>query len=217
MNKLLHKELKLTVTLLTYLFIAFGFMTLLPGYPILVGAFFVSFGIFQTFQSAREANDIIYSALLPVSKADVVKSKFASAVFIELCGFAIMAVLTLIRMTVLKDAAVYRANALMTANFVFLGFALLIFGCFNAVFIGGFFKTAYYYTKPFILFIIAAFIIIGAAEALHHIPGFEAVNAFGFEHLALQLSALLGGMILFAVLTLLSLKASVCNFEKIDL
>lgn len=217
MNKLLHKELKLTVTLLTYLFIAFGFMALLPGYPILLGAFFVSFGIFQTFQSAREANDIIYSALLPVSKADVVKSKFVSAVFIELCGFAIMAVLTLIRMTVLKDAAVYRANALMTANFVFLGFALLIFGCFNAVFIGGFFKTAYYYTKPFILFIIAAFIIIGAAETLHHIPGFEAVNAFGFEHLALQLSALLGGMILFAVLTLLSLKASVSNFEKIDL
>ena len=217
MNKLLHKELKLTVTLLTYLFIAFGFMALLPGYPILLGAFFVSFGIFQTFQSAREANDIIYSALLPVSKADVVKSKFVSAVFIELCGFAIMAVLTLIRMTVLKDAAVYRANALMTANFVFLGFALLIFGCFNAVFIGGFFKTAYYYTKPFILFIIAAFIIIGAAETLHHIPGFEAVNAFGFEHLALQLSALVGGMILFAVLTLLSLKASVSNFEKIDL
>lgn len=217
MNKLLHKELKLTISLLTYLFIAFGFMALLPGYPILLGAFFVSFGIFQTFQSAREANDIIYSALLPVSKADVVKSKFVSAVFIELCGFAIMAVLTLIRMTVLKDAAVYRANALMTANFVFLGFALLIFGCFNAVFIGGFFKTAYYYTKPFILFIIAAFIIIGAAETLHHIPGFEAVNAFGFEHLALQLSALLGGMILFAVLTLLSLKASVSNFEKIDL
>ena len=182
-----------------------------------MGAFFVSFGIFQTFQSAREANDIIYSALLPVSKADVVKSKFVSAVFIELCGFAIMAVLTLIRMTVLKDAAVYRSNALMTANFVFLGFALLIFGCFNAIFIGGFFKTAYYYTKPFILFIIAAFIIIGAAEALHHIPGFEAVNAFGFEHIGLQLSALVGGMILFAVLTLLSLKASVRNFEKIDL
>lgn len=217
MNKLLHKELKLTVTLLTYLFIAFGFMALLPGYPILVGAFFVSFGIFQTFQSAREANDIIYSALLPVSKADVVKSKFVSAVFIELCGFVIMAVLTLIRMTVLKDAVVYRSNALMTANFVFLGFALLIFGCFNAIFIGGFFKTAYYYNKPFILFIIAAFIIIGAAEALHHIPGFEAVNAFGFEHLGLQLAALLGGMILFAVLTLLSLKASVSNFEKIDL
>lgn len=217
MNKLLHKELKLTISLLTYLFIAFGFMALLPGYPILLGAFFVSFGIFQTFQSAREANDIIYSALLPVSKADVVKSKFVSAVFIELCGFAIMAVLTLIRMTVLKDAAVYRSNALMTANFVFLGFALLIFGCFNAIFIGGFFKTAYYYAKPFIWFIIAAFIIIGAAETLHHIPGFEAVNAFGFEHLGLQLSALVGGMILFAVLTLLSLKASVRNFEKIDL
>ncbi|MDO4816124.1 MAG: ABC-2 transporter permease [Bacillota bacterium] len=217
MTKLLKKELKLTASPLSFLFIAFAFMALLPGYPILLGAFFICLGIFQTFQLLRDTNDILFSALLPVAKSDVVKSKYAFCVFIELCGFAVMVILTLVRMTLLKDSAVYRANALMTANLVYLGFALVVFGCFNAVFLRGFFKTAYYYGKPFIWFIVVALIVIGIAEALHHIPGFEAVNSFGFEHIPLQLSALLGGMMLFAALTLLSLKASVNNFEKIDL
>ncbi len=217
MNKLLKKEMKLSASILSYLFIAFGFMTVLPGYPILVGAFFVCLGIFQSFQYAREANDIVYSALLPVSKSDVVRSKYAFSVFIELCAFALMAVLTLLRMTVFKDAPIYRANVLMNANLVFLGFALLVFGLFNAAFIGGFFKTAYYYGKPFVWFIVVAFTVIGIAETLHHIPGFEAVNSFGFENMALQLSALLAGAVLYVLITVLSIRRSIKKFSKIDL
>lgn len=217
MNKLLKKELKLSASLLSYLFIAFGFMTLIPGYPILVGAFFISFGIFQSFQSAREANDILYSALLPISKSDVVRSKFVFSIFIEMCGFSIMAILTILRMTVFTDSVVYRTNALMNANLIFLGFTLLIFGCFNTIFICGFFRTAYYFGKPFVLYIIVAFIIIGIAETLHHIPGLEAVNAFGFEHMPLQLIGLFSGAVLYILLTFIALKKAIRRFEVIDL
>ncbi|NLX78032.1 MAG: ABC-2 transporter permease [Clostridiaceae bacterium] len=217
MYKLLRKELKLSASPLSYLFIAFGLMTLLPGYPILVGAFFISFGIFQSFQTAREANDIQYSALLPISKADVVRSKFAFSIFIEMCGFSVMTIMTVLRMTVLADSAVYRNNALMNANLIFLGFALLIFGCFNAIFICGFFKTAYYYGKPFVLYILVAFIIIGIAETLHHIPGLEAVNAFGFDNISLQLAGLISGAALYVLFTLIALKKSIKRFEVVDL
>ena len=144
MKNLLYKEFTLSASSLSFFFIAFALMTMLPGYPILMGAFFVSFGIFQTFQACRESNDITYCALLPVSKSDIVKGKFIFAVFIEACGFILMTVLTLVRMSVLSEAVVYVNNALLSANFVFLGFALVVFGCFNAVFIRGFFKTAYY-------------------------------------------------------------------------
>lgn len=217
MKNLLHKEIKLSASLLTYLFIVFGLMTLLPGYPILMGAFFVSFGIFQSFQTSREANDILYSALLPISKADIVRSKFLFSIFIEMCEFAVMIIVTLIRMTALADALVYRTNALMNANFISLGFALLIFGCFNAVFICGFFKTAYNYGKPFVFFIIVALISIGIAETLHHIPGLEAVNSFGFENMSLQVSCLIAGALLYALLTFTASKKSMKRFEGIDL
>lgn len=217
MRNMLKKEMKISASIISYLFIAFGFMTMIPGYPILLGAFFTTLGIFQTFQSMRENNDTVYSALLPVQKKDVVRGRYTFVIFIEMCSFAIMVIMTLLRMTAFADAAVYRANALMNANLVFLGFALLIFGCFNSVFVGGFYKTAFYFGKPFVIHIIITFIIVCIAEALHHVPGLEAVNAFGFEHIGLQLIFLLAGVAAFILLTVLSLKRSERNFEKIDL
>lgn len=215
--KLLRKEMRLTALLMTYLFTGFGFMTLLPGYPILCGVFFITLGIYQSYQSAREAGDILYSALLPVAKKDVVTGKYQFTMLIELIGFGFMVIMTVLRMTVLADAVVYRHNALMNANLFYLGTALLIFGLFNVIFVGGFFKTAYKLGKPFVIYIIAAFLTIGAAEALHHFPGLEAINAFGFEHIGLQLSLLLCGILLYIAMTHLSYKKACANFEKIDL
>ena len=217
MNAMMRKEMRLTALLLTYLFIGFAVMTLLPGYPILCGTFFICLGIFQTFQSAREANDIVFSALLPVAKRDVVTGKYRFAMLIELSGFALMAALTLLRMTVLADAAVYQRNALMNANPFFLGMALLIFGLFNVIFLGGFFKTAYLIGKPFLIFIVAAFLTTGLAEALHHIPGLGALNAFGFDHIGLQLALFLCGAGLYGLLTFLSYNRACKDFERIDL
>ncbi len=217
MSALLRKEIRLSSMLLTWLFIGFGAMTMIPGYPILCGVFFITLGIYQSFLSAREANDILYSALLPVAKRDVVKGKYQFVMTVELCGFVLMAILTLFRMTILKDAAGYRHNALMNANLVYLGAALFVFGLFNVIFVGGFFRTAYKIGKPFVIYIIAAFLMIGVFEALHHFPGLAAVNAFGFDHIVLQMTLLLCGALLYAVMTLISYQKACEDFEKIDL
>ena len=217
MSTLLRKEIRLSSLLLTWLFIGFGAMTLIPGYPILCGVFFITLGIYQSFLSAREANDILYAALLPVAKRDVVKGKYQFVMAVELGGFALMAILTLLRMTLLKDAVVYRQNALMNGNPFYLGAALLIFGLFNVIFVGGFFRTAYKIGKPFVIYIITAFLMIGIFEALHHFPGLGAVNAFGFEHMVLQMTLLVGGALLYAGMTALSYQKACADFEKIDL
>ena len=126
MRSILRKELKLSTLLLTYFFIAFGLLFFIPGYPILCSAFFVTLGIYQSFRWAVESNDIVFSALLPIAKKDVVRGKFAITCLIELCSFTVMLIATLIRMTVLADASVYRQNALMNANGFALGMVLLI-------------------------------------------------------------------------------------------
>ncbi|HOE78352.1 MAG TPA: ABC-2 transporter permease, partial [Bacilli bacterium] len=48
MGNLVRKELKLSANVLSYYFIAFGLMTFIPGYPILVGVFLSCLGIFQS-------------------------------------------------------------------------------------------------------------------------------------------------------------------------
>lgn len=217
MRNILRKEIKLSASILSYLFILFGLTFMLPGYPILVGAFFVSFGIFHSFQNAREANDIVFSTLLPIAKRDVVKGKYLFACLIEAAGFLLMALAVIIRQTVFVGSIVYNANAMMNANGFALGMAAVIFGLFNWIFIGGFFKTAYKFARPFVSFIIAGFLVIGVAEALHHFPGLGALNAFGSDHLGLQLILLLSGIVAYLLTTVLACRKACRTFEKIDL
>ena len=217
MRNILRKEIKLSASVLSYLFTLFGLMFFLPGYPVLCGAFFVCLGLYQSFQTAREANDIVFSALLPIAKRDVVKGKYLFVCLIEGCALLLMALAVIIRMTVFSQSVVYRSNALMNANFFALGVAFLIFGLFNWIFVCGFFKTAYKFGRPFVLFIIAAFLTIAAAEALHHVPGLEALNAFGTEKIGMQLALLAGGVILYLLITILSCRRACVYFEKIDL
>ena len=217
MRNILLKEMKLSASILSYLFIAFGLMFFIPGYPILCGVFFVTLGIFQSFQSAREANDIVFSALLPIAKKDVVRGKYVFVCFIEVCSLILMALATIIRMTTLSDSLVYRSNALMNANPFALGAAFFIFGLFNWIFVSGFFKTAYKFGRPFVIYIIIGFLAIAVAEALHHFPGLSWLNAFGTENIGQQLILLCAGIAAYLLMTVLSCKAACTSFEKIDL
>jgi len=184
---------------------------------VLCGVFFTTLGIFQSFQNARETNDILFSALLPIAKRDVVKGKFLFVCCIELMSLILMGAAVALRMTVLADAPVYRANALMNANLFALGLAFLMFGEFNSVFVGGFFRTAWKFGPPFITYIVLSFVTLGIGETLHHIPGLEVLNAFGTEELMLQLVLLLAGIITYAALTYGSYRVACERFERIDL
>lgn len=216
MKTLLKKEFKFSASLLSYLFIVAAFMTFFPGYPILCGAFFVSMGIFYTFQSGREGNDALFSSLLPVKKGDVVKARYIFVVVIEMLAFVLMSAVTVLRMTILAAAAPYVNNALMNANLMFLGFALLIFSAFNVFFVNGFWKDAYRIGKPFLISCIVTFIIIGIAETLHHIPGLEVLNT-PLGMVEIQLSILAASVIIYVVSTIIACRRSVESFERIDL
>lgn len=217
MRNLLIKELKLSTMALTYIFLAFALMTFIPGYPILCGAFFFCLGIFQSYQTSRENNDILYSVLLPVSKRDVVKAKYLSAAVLQMIMLALCAVCTVVRMVFMSDAGVYEANALMSANLVYLAFVLLIFAAFNIIFIGGFFKTAYKMGKYFVVFIIVDFVIIVIAEVLHHLPGLEWLDILDFSYAGGQIAILVIGAVIYATVTMISCRVSQNRFERIDL
>lgn len=80
----------------------------------------------------------------------------------------------------------------------------LTIGLFNWIFVGGFFKTAYKFARPFVTFIIACFLVIFTAEALHHIPGLEKLNAFSTNEITIQLIMIVAGILIFLLVTVLS-------------
>ncbi len=217
MTKLLNKEFRLACSPLSWIFLIAAGMTLLPGYPILMGAFFVCFGVFHSFQNAREANDVLFTVLLPVRKRDYVAAKYAFACCIQLLGFILMAALTAVRMTALAEGKPYLSNALMNATPLFLAFALLIFTAFNVFFLGGFFRTAYKLGIPFLSFGIATLLLIFIGEAIHFFPGLQFFNTPAGERLGLQFAILAAAAVIYALGTFLSCRISMARFEKIDL
>ena len=217
MTRLLNKELRLAASPLSWIFLAAALLTLLPGYPILLGAFFLCLGIFYSFLNAREANDVLYTVLLPIRKRDFVRAKFGFTCLVELLGFVLMAVLTAVRMTAMAGAAVYAENALMNATPLFLAFALLIFAAFNVFFLGGFFRTAYKLGIPFLVFGVVTLVLIFLGESLHFIPGLEFFNVPSGARLGLQLGILAAGAAIYALATFLSCRVCMARFEKIDL
>lgn len=82
---------------------------------------------------------------------------------------------------------------------------------------GGFFKTAYKFARPFVTFIIVCFLVIFTAEALHHIPGLEKLNAFGTNEITIQLIMIVAGILIFLLVTVLSYRRACRQFERIDL
>ena len=217
MKNLLIKEIKLSSSPLSFIFLAFGLMFFLPGYPILLGAFFVCLGLFQSFQNAREQNDILYTLMLPVRKRDAVAAKYLFVICLELTAFLIMALVTFVRMTFMAEAIAYTENALIAANPLALAFALLIFLSFNVIFVGGFYRTAYKFAWPFVGFTVMTFVLMGIAETLHHIPGLKHLDSVQGEGLLVPYIALIAAIILFTVGTYLSCRKSQERFEKIDL
>ena len=216
MKKLFYKEMKLSANPLTYLFIAFSAMTMIPSYPILVGSFFICLGIFHTYQQIREYDDVTYTVMLPVKKRDIVTTKYLFVLFIELTAFILCTLLTIIRMKILGTAVPYATNQLMNANMAYLGYTMIVFAVFNSIFLAGFFKTTYKIGKPFFIFCVVSFIIIIMGEILHHIPDLESLN--NPSNLSMpQVVIFAIGIVVFMLCTWLSYQKAVKDFEGIDL
>lgn len=217
MKKLLIKEIRLAASPLSFFFIAFSLMAFVPGYPILLSAFFICFGIFHSYQSARENNDILYTVLLPVKKTDAVKAKFCFTVFIQMISFILSFIFSVIRMTALKGSAVYVHNVLMNANQTYLSWTLIIFTLFNFFFLTGFFKTAYKFTRPFLTFCITAFLAVCAAESLHHFPRLRFLNDTAAMQNGKMWLILAAAMLIYIAGTFYACKISIARFETVDM
>ena len=85
MKALLCKELRLAAHPTLFLFTAFGALVLVPNYP--YGAVFL-FGCLAcmiTFQYGRETNDVLFSALLPVTRGQIVAARLVTVCAMQLC------------------------------------------------------------------------------------------------------------------------------------
>lgn len=217
MKNVIRKELSLSTHILQHFFLLFTLMALIPNYLVLMSAFFVCFGIFHSYQLARESDDLLFSALLPIRKKDVVKSKVLMAFLTQTVAFLLSAVMVVIRIYAIGENEVYSHTPLLTANLFYLAMFLLVCGLFNRIFIPGFFKTAVKIGKPFIFFAIATVIVTCMTEVIHHLPGMEWLNRITSPDLIRQLPVLVVMIALYVILTLWGRHTAIRRFDMLDL
>ena len=217
MKNLLMKEWRLTVIPVTYVFMSFVLMLLIPSYPYTVSFFYTGLGIFLMMITARENKDVLYMSSLPVAKKDIVKARYLLVISIEMIQLILSIPVIVLRSTVM----VYDNVAGIDANVALLGIGFLFFGLFNRTFFAVYFKDVYKVGIAFICSSIVAFILVAVSEASVHIC--RAITGYCFWDSVTgadqmkQLPILAAGIIIFLLLTFVGLKTDCKRFEKLDL
>jgi hypothetical protein len=215
MTNLLHKEFKLSVHPTSYLFLPLALMIMIPNYPYYVAFFYQTLGIFFTFLNGNTNNDVYFTALLPIRKRDAVTARIYTVIIFEL-----LQIIVSIPFAILRNTLIPMENAAgMEANAALFGLVFVMFGIFNVIFLPMFYQTAYKTGLPFVIACSAMTVYAILAEVIIHVvPGWSAVlDTTSTTYLPQHLAVLLGGVVLFALLTALAHSQSVKNFEKLDL
>ena len=170
MKNLLYKEYKLCMVPMVPLFYLFALMLLIPSYPYQVAAFFTCNSIFYLLKQASLNGDMLFSAMLPVSKADVVRARVRFVMIVQLIMFLLM-----IPMILLNHRLYPQGNPAGTdGSATLLGFVLVVFTVFNAVCLPGFYRDEAKIDKLFLFGVLSVFgwvilsegfmIVAGAAQ-----------------------------------------------------
>jgi len=195
-----------------WLFLLLTAMLLIPSYPYYVAFFYMCLAAYFTFLSAREERDVYFTAMLPVTKADMVRARV-----LVLCLFEGLALLVSLPFALLSLRINSGNAAGIDINFAFYGLVFLMFGGFHLCFLPCYYKTGHKLGWP---------LLFGGSFIFGYIFVVEAMAQYVPSPLALYLDApanpaqlplLFGGAALYGGLTWLACRASIKRFERVDL
>lgn len=226
MFKLLKKELTLSINPQTIIFTLLVLLIVIPSWPAAVGFMYPLSGLMVIFPLALANHDIEYTALLPIKKGDIVKSKVLFIVFIELATILISIPAALIRNLVLTPSAIASAEqaaeeaenitylSSVGPTFITYGIILLGYSIFNIILIPQYYKNPYKkITGPQLISMFAMLVILGAGTAVQVVLS----SIGGTPYLIGTIVTIALGVILYVLLTIIAEKRGERRIYMIDL
>lgn len=215
MKNLLYKEFALAMHPTTIIFLTLSSLVLIPNYPYYVTFFYTTLGIFFTCLNGRENHDIFFTMSLPIRKKDIVKSRFAFVIVIELLQILLTVPFMIIRSTL----TVPNNQMGIEANTAFLGLSFILLGLFNLVFFTKYYKNPNNVGTAFIWGNVAVWGYMVVAEASVFVVPFmrDCIDTLDPMYMPIKLVFLAVGIIIFAALTFIAYNKSIKSFEALDL
>lgn len=217
MYNLVLKDLKLGVNPWFFVLpLIMGGLMLIPGWVyFLVPLYFCFITVPNMFGGFKSQNDLIFSTMMPVTKPDIVKSRIAVIVILELMHLLIAMIFSIFT---------FRLYPQMTYIFFppymgFWGLCFIMLAVFNLIFITMYYKTAYKYGAATTASTAAAILFAGLVqwEGIQNSWMHSIFYGSGTENTALQFSILIGGILIFAAFTLLAYRIAVKRFLKVEI
>ncbi|MBE9914740.1 hypothetical protein G8C92_11920 [Paenibacillus donghaensis] len=217
MFNLLIKDLKLGVNPMFFVFpIVMGALMLIPGWVyFLVVMYFFWVTAPNLFAQFRSSNDLLFTAMMPVTKKDMVKARVSVFVILELMHIVFAMIYGLITIHLYPNVTYH----FFAPHMGFWGLNFAMFAIYNIILIPMYYKTAYKYGTAQLVSIVAAMIFAGVAQWLGIQSSylFDIFNGSGADNMALQTSILVAGIIIFIAFTMIAYRIAVKRFLQVEI
>jgi hypothetical protein len=217
MYNLVMKDLKLGVNPMFFAFpFLIGALMFVPGWLyFLVPLYFCWITIPNMFAGFRSQNDLMFTAILPVIKQDIVKARVTVIVILELLHVGVAMIYGMITFRLYPHLTYY----FFAPHMGFWGLCFVMLGIFNIIFISVYYKTAYKYGGATTASITGAMLFAGVAQWLGVDNSFvsDTFNGTGADDMGLQTSILFAGIVIFIALTLMAYRIAVKRFLKVEI
>ena len=215
MRNLLRKEFSLVIKPYYFLYTLFGALLLIPQWVYFVAPMYLVFiALPNIIQTAKVQKDMEFTMLLPIRKSDAVRARVLAFATLEVAQIAVIAVFA-----ALNIALYHMPNFLIDPNVAYIGGVFAMFGVFNVVFFPMHYRTGFKLAVPLIVSITAIMLFAGIIEVLvATVPAVTHVlDGISGQALVAQIPVLLCGIVVFALLTWISIKISIKRFSKVNL
>lgn len=212
MKHLVYKEVTLSIHKFFFILpILLGALLLIPNWIFTIALMYLIWiSVPQIYSGYLAQGDYNFTAVLPINRNDIVKSKVYALFILE--GIHIFFALLF---GILHNILYGSFNIFMDINIAFFGLMMLLYAVFNLVFLPGYFKTAHYFGKPIIYGVIATLVYGFLLE--YGVIRFEFIRNILEGSIGSQFIVLLITSTVAIILSYLSVQLSQANFKNIDL
>ena len=217
MLNLIKKEISLCLHPMAFIFLSFTALVFVPNYPYEVIFFFSCISVFFYCAMARENGDIAFSCALPVKKGHVPLAKITVALGLQ-CTFLLLTGTLCAAKGAIVPAEQNVNQAGISVNLALVGNGAVLLGVFNLIFFPRYFKNPDKIGVPFVVAVVAVFLLIGAFIVLRFAAPLYSVTLNGpnSENTGAKIIALITGLAVYAAVSAASCKLSVKYFQKYD-
>lgn len=217
MYNLVMKDLKLGVSPILFMLpLIFGALMLVPGWIyFIVVLYFCWITIPNMFAGYRSQNDLMFTAMMPVTRKDMVKARVFVIVILELLHIVLAMIFGMINFQLYPNLKHY----FFAPHMGFWGLCFVMVAIFNIFFIPMFYKTAYKYGMATFSSITAAMLFACVAQWIGIQNAFvsDIFNGSGVDNNVLQLSILVAGIVIFIGVTVIGYQIAVKRFLKVEI